>query len=90
MLGALVVAKLAAQVAVSLSTAKVVSEIIRHNVTLPPEPINRAMIKVGGLVLGGVVGDYSAKYIGTAVDNAVAEVKSRRNEDAAETETVEA
>lgn len=89
MLGALTVAKLAAQVAVSLSTAKVVAEVIKHNVTLPPEPVNRAMIKVGGLVLGGVVGDYSAKYIGTAVDNAVAEMKSYRSNDATEIATVE-
>lgn len=90
MLGVFALAKLAAQIVVTASTTKVVAEIIKNNVTVPTSPINGAMVKIGGLVIGGVVGDHSAKYIGTSIDNAMSVVKNRRDKDAAVEDTVEA
>jgi hypothetical protein len=90
MLGAFVIAKLAAQIVVTASTTKVVAEIIKNNVTAPTDPLNRGLVKLGGVVIGGVVGDHSAKYIGSMIDSVTSTVKNRRDKDAAETEAVEA
>lgn len=90
MLGAFAIAKLAAQVVVTASTTKVVAEIIKNNVTVPTSPVNAGMVKLGGVVIGGVVGDHSAKYIGSMIDSVMSTVKNRRDTDAAETTAVEA
>jgi len=89
MLGAFSVAKFAAQLVTTLGAAKVVSEVVKSNVTVPTTVVNKALVWTGSTAIGLLVADKSAEHVGDMIDSVASKVTNRQDETAAETEVVE-
>lgn len=75
--------KLGAQLVAGLGVSKVVSDIIRNNVTVLT-PADLLKVRVGGLVIGSMVVEQASNHIARTADELVAWVEKKRT-----TETTE-
>jgi hypothetical protein len=89
MLGAFPVVKFAVQLVTTLGAGKVVSEVIKNNVTVPTTVVNKTLVWTGGTAISMMIGDRTSQYVGEVIQNATDTIKKRQDNNASDNTEVE-